>query len=125
MRTVVAELSQRFDLVLIDSPPVLPVADAMILSSYVDGVLIVVSAGQTRRGELRRTAEKLAQAGGPVVGTVLNKAAAHEEYGYYGSYEPYVLPGNNAGVDGAAARNGRGRQNGTPLPSGQPGWHDN
>ena len=37
MRAVVAELAQRFDMVLIDSPPVLPVADAMILSGYADG----------------------------------------------------------------------------------------
>ena len=82
-----------FDLVLIDSPPVLPVADALILSSYVDAVLLVVASGQTRRGELRRTMEKLAQAGAPVVGAVLNKASAQQGYGYYGGYQPYVLPG--------------------------------
>jgi capsular exopolysaccharide synthesis family protein len=128
MHGVVAGLAQRFDLVLIDSPPVLPVADAMILSSYVDAVLLVVSAGQTRRGELRRTMEKLGHASAPVVGTVLNKASAQEEYGYYGSYAPYVLPeagGMNGGADGGAARNGRGKQNGAPLQSGQPGRHEN
>jgi capsular exopolysaccharide synthesis family protein len=123
MRAVVSELAQQFDLVLIDSPPVLPVADAMILSSYADAVLLVVASGQTRRGELRRTAEKLAQANAPVVGAVLNKATAQEEYGYYGSYQPYVLPGN-AAADGGAARNGHSKQNGAPLPSGQPGRLD-
>ncbi len=123
MRAVVAELSKRFDLVLIDSPPVLPVADAMILSSYVDGVLLVVAAGQTRRAELRHTVDKLAQAGAPVVGAVLNKAAGQDEYGYYGGYLPYTLAPGAATGDSATSRNGRGNQNGFRLPSGQPGRH--
>jgi polysaccharide biosynthesis transport protein len=126
MRSVVAELAQRFDVVLIDSPPVLPVSDAMILSGYADGVVLVVATGQTRLAELRRTKEKLARAGAPVVGAVLNKATAQDEYGYYGRYQPYV-PLKGAFFDGAAARrgrenrNGREKQNGFPLPSGQPG----
>jgi len=80
MRAVVAELGQRFDLVL-----------ALILSGYVDAVLVVVAARQTRRADLRRTMGKLAQAGAPVVGAVLNKAAPQDEYGYYGGYRPYTL----------------------------------
>jgi polysaccharide biosynthesis transport protein len=119
MGAVVGELSQRFDLVIIDSPPVLPVADAMILSSYADAALLVVSSGQTRRGELRRTLEKLSQANAPVVGAVLNKASTQDEYGYYGAYQPYVLPGS-----GEAVQHVHGRQNGNPLPSGQHGRHD-
>jgi succinoglycan biosynthesis transport protein ExoP len=127
MRSVIAELAEQFDIVLIDSPPVLPVADAMILSRYADAVLLVVAAGQTRRAELRRTGEKLAQAGAPVVGVVLNKAAAQDEYGYgygyYGAYQPYVLP-EDTSLDGAeVTQSGRGKQNGFPLPSGQPGRH--
>jgi Mrp family chromosome partitioning ATPase len=92
----------------------------MILSSYADGVLLVVASGQTRRGELRRTTEKLAQAGAPVVGCVLNKASAQQGYGYYGGYRPYGVPGN-AATDNGPAWNERGKQNGAPLPSGQPG----
>jgi capsular exopolysaccharide synthesis family protein len=92
MRSIVAELAERFDIVLIDSPPVLPVADALILSGYADAVLVVAVAGQTRRAELRRTTEKLAQAGAPVVGIVLNKAGPQGDYGYYGGYQPIVLP---------------------------------
>jgi succinoglycan biosynthesis transport protein ExoP len=103
MRAVLAELAQRFDIVLIDSPPVLPVADAMILSGYADGVVLVVSTGQTRRAELRRTREKLGQAGAAVVGAVLNKATAQDAYGYYGGYRPYVLP--KGALDGAQAKN--------------------
>jgi succinoglycan biosynthesis transport protein ExoP len=123
MRAVFAELSKRFDLVLIDSPPVLPVADAMILSGYADAVLLIVAAGQTRRAELRRTMGKLAQAGAPVVGAVLNKAAAQDEYSYYGGYRPYTLAAGAATRDSKASRNGRGNQNGSHLPTGQPGRH--
>jgi succinoglycan biosynthesis transport protein ExoP len=123
MRSVLAELAEQFDIVLIDSPPVLPVADAMILSGYADAVLLVVAAGQTKRGELRRTAEKLAQAGAPVVGAVLNKATAQDEYGYYGGYQPYVLP-DDVSLDATKNyQNGRLKQNGSPPPSGRQGRH--
>jgi capsular exopolysaccharide synthesis family protein len=88
-RELFAELAERFDLALIDSPPVLPVADAMILTSYADGVLIVVASGQTRRTELQRTTEKLAQANAPIVGMVLNKVSAESGYGRYGRYGRY------------------------------------
>jgi capsular exopolysaccharide synthesis family protein len=118
MREVVAELAQRFDVVLIDSPPVLPVADAIILSDYVDGVLLVVAAGRTRRAELRRTAEKLAQAGAPVVGAVLNKCTAQEDYGYEAGYQPY-----GARVAGEG-RHGRGREDGHSARPTQQGRRD-
>jgi succinoglycan biosynthesis transport protein ExoP len=114
MREVIAELTRRFDLVLIDSPPVLPVADAIILSGLVDGVLVVAAGGQTRRAELRRTSQKLAQGGAPVIGAVLNKSSAQGEYGYYDTYQPYVLPAS-------ASRHARGRENGMAESSGQPG----
>ena len=124
MRSLVDELAGRFDIVLIDSPPVLPVADALILSSYADAVLLVVSAGHTRKAELRHAAEKLGHASAPVVGAVLNKAMARDGYGYYGNYQAYVVP--SAGASGhrlpRAAQNGAGQQDGLPLPSG-PGRH--
>jgi capsular exopolysaccharide synthesis family protein len=124
MRSLIDDLAGRFDIVLIDSPPVLPVADALILSRYADAVLLVVAAASTRRAELRRAAEKLAQASAPVVGAVLNKATAQDGYGYgYGSgYRPYVTSAGSPN-GGKANQNGHGRQNGSPLPSGQPGRH--
>jgi polysaccharide biosynthesis transport protein len=90
---VLATLREEFDLVLIDSPPVLPVTDAMVLSSYADGTLLVVAAGQTRRAELQRASEKFAQAHAPLLGIVLNEVSRQSgngsqygvEYGY-GSY---------------------------------------
>jgi succinoglycan biosynthesis transport protein ExoP len=125
MRSLVDDLAKRFDIVLIDSPPVLPVADALILSGYADAVVLVVAAGSTRRAGLRRAAEKLAQAGAPVVGAVLNKATAQDGYGhgYYGGYQPYVVPRGESADGSRTTQNGHGKQNGSPLPSGQPGRH--
>ena len=109
-RDLFGELAERFDLVLIDSPPVLPVADAMILTSYADGVLLVVASGQTRRTELQRTTEKLAQANAPVVGMVLNKVNTYSGYGRYGGTEAtagYGAYGHYSYVQHAGARRGR------------------
>jgi capsular exopolysaccharide synthesis family protein len=93
-RQVFAALREKFDLVLVDSPPVLPVTDAMVLSTYADGTLVVVAAGQTRQAALQRTAERFAQAKAPVVGIVLNQVTKENGYGYgygygssYGSYQ--------------------------------------
>ena len=81
-RQVFATLRENFDLVLVDSPPVLPVTDAMVLSTYADGTLVVVAAGQTRQAALHRTAERFAQAKAPLVGIVLNQVTKENGYGY-------------------------------------------
>jgi capsular exopolysaccharide synthesis family protein len=90
---IFATLRENFDLVLVDSPPVLPVTDAMILAGCADTTLIVAAAGQTRRAQLHRTAERFAQAKAPVAGIVLNEVSKQDGYyggyGYgYGSYQP-------------------------------------
>jgi capsular exopolysaccharide synthesis family protein len=94
-RRVFETLRENFDLVLVDSPPVLPVTDALVLSKYADGTLLVVAAGQTKRAELERAAERFSQAKSAVVGIVLNEVTKQSgydgAYGYgygYGSYEP-------------------------------------
>ncbi len=90
-RDIFTRLRDDFDLVLIDSPPVLPVTDAAILSRYADATLLLAAAGQTRRGDLHRAAEKLDQVGATILGTVLNKVTRHtgRTYGYGYSYKPY------------------------------------
>jgi len=86
-RKIFASLAESFDLVLVDSPPLLPVTDAVVLSKQVDGTLLVVAPGQTKRVTLRRSAEKLAQVNAPVVGMILNGVAERSGYGYgYGYY---------------------------------------
>jgi capsular exopolysaccharide synthesis family protein len=79
------------DIVLIDSPPVLPVADAAVVSTRVDGTLLVASVGSSTRKHVHRAMEMLRQVEAPVIGAILNRATGESGYGYgygYGySYE--------------------------------------
>jgi capsular exopolysaccharide synthesis family protein len=87
MRKLLHVLAQQVDIVLLDSPPVLPVADAMALARSVDGVLLVIVAGHTRRQAARQAVEGLRQVGANVVGVVLNAVPTHRgSYYHYGEY---------------------------------------
>ncbi|MGH7320581.1 MAG: CpsD/CapB family tyrosine-protein kinase, partial [Candidatus Rokuibacteriota bacterium] len=65
-------LATDYDLVLLDSPPVLAVSDALLLAPMVDGVLLVLKSGVVTEEEARRAKERLEEAGGHVLGLVLN-----------------------------------------------------
>ena len=95
VRTLIADIAQGAEIVLIDCPPTLPVTDALLLSRLIDGMLIVASAGVTKRRDLQRTCELLRQVGAPLLGTILNRVPARGGYGYdYGYYydEAYSSP---------------------------------
>lgn len=88
MRVLLQELSKSFDLVILDTPPVLATADAGILASLADGVLLVVRAGQTDRVAAKRAHQQLVNVKARVVGTVLNDPGGEvSQYGDY--YYPY------------------------------------
>jgi len=81
------------DIVLIDCPPVLPVTDSAIISSRVDGTLLVATAGTTTRKQLVRAVELLRQVGAPLVGSILNNAPSEGGYSYvYHRYEGRLDP---------------------------------
>lgn len=88
---VLASLRVDGGLVLLDTPPVLPVTDALVVSKWVDATLLVTSAGRTTRRQVQRTMELLTQIDAPLVGTVLNQAPSGTSgYGYgYGSGSYY------------------------------------
>lgn len=84
---IFSALKSQNVMVLIDCPPVLPVTDAAVLSSRVDGTVLVASAGSTTGKDLGRALELLGQVGAPILGTVLNGVSAEGGYGYqYGYY---------------------------------------
>ena len=84
---VLASIAASGALVLIDSPPVLPVTDALVLAAKVDAVLLVGVAGVTNRRDATRAAELLGQVQAPLVGAVLNAVTSEAGYGYsYGFY---------------------------------------
>lgn len=89
MQELLDELSLRYDTILIDSPPMLPVTDATVLTRIADGAVIVVGAGRTHRGQLGESLATLETAGAKLFGLVLNKIARRDampyvyENGYY------------------------------------------
>jgi capsular exopolysaccharide synthesis family protein len=88
MAMVIARLAKENDIVLIDAPPLLSIADASTMGSVVDGVLMVVDAQSTTRSEIEQSAIQLDQVGANILGVILNKfdprRAWVRSYHYYG-----------------------------------------
>jgi non-specific protein-tyrosine kinase len=102
---VFAALAAGADIVLIDSPPVLPVTDALVLFRHVDSTLMVFSAGTTTRKAAGAALAKVRQVNGPVIGAVLNGVKSDSGYGYTYAYETGAgAEGGNAGVKDEPAR---------------------
>jgi succinoglycan biosynthesis transport protein ExoP len=86
MNHLMQTLSDRCDLVIFDTPPVLPVTDAVVLGAQVDGVLMVARYGRTLRHSAAESARRLEAVGANVVGFVLNALPAADSRGYYADY---------------------------------------
>jgi len=83
MEKLILRLRQDFDHVIIDSPPILPLTDATILSNLVDGIIMIVECEATSRAALNRACRVMEHAGGKILGTVFNKVDVRRD-GYYG-----------------------------------------
>jgi capsular exopolysaccharide synthesis family protein len=83
MEQAIAALKSRADIVIFDAPPVVSVTDAVVLGTKVDGVLLVASAGRTRREHAQRAKELLERVHIRIVGTVLNNAPRGAILGRY------------------------------------------
>jgi tyrosine-protein kinase Etk/Wzc len=102
MKFLVSQFAEEYDYVIFDSAPVLAVSDPLILSKLVDGVILVVSAGQTASSALTKTADMLSHVGANVLGVVLNRfdirrayglVSTSSGYGYYGYADKYGANG--------------------------------
>jgi polysaccharide biosynthesis transport protein len=82
MTELLSSLTTRVDVVMVDSPPTLAVADALALAKQVDGVILVIDAGRTSRESARQTLRALEYAGARILGAVLNRAPDRGAYGY-------------------------------------------
>lgn len=112
-RKVLDELSNAYDRVIFDSPPVAVVTDAAILSKHVDGTLLIVKCMQTSRDAAKHAVSVLADIEANILGAVLNdldltnrKYGRHYYYHYYKKYGYYYEPNQNEGDD----------NRGTPTP---------
>ena len=87
MSKIIAMNARAFDHVIIDTAPVLGLADSMVLSRLVDGVILVASAGQTPKDSIKSSIRRMAQVRAPVLGMVLNSVDLESpDYAYYSSY---------------------------------------
>ena len=102
MKQVIETLAANFDYVIIDSPPVSSFADSLILSSLVEGVIIVVKGGVTPREMAQRTKTHLQSVGAKILGVVINqiKLQPHDYY-YYSTYYSRYYYGGDKNEEGA------------------------
>ena len=85
MTDIIQEMKEMYDLVIFDTPPVLAVTDAQVLSTKVDGVLFVVPQGEVKKNELDEAADRMESVKANVLGSVLNKVDTDSDtYYYYG-----------------------------------------
>jgi capsular exopolysaccharide synthesis family protein len=96
--SLLQRLEEAADIVIVDSPPVLAVADPIVLASRVDGTLVVVDTQKTRAGALRQAQESLAKSGTTMLGGILNKLGKNAGSYYYYYYRGYY---GDDGSDGA------------------------
>ncbi len=95
MRKLLGILSERFTHIVLDSPPAISFTDASILSTMVDGVVIVVHSGRSSRAVVRRAKQQLLDVGAHIFGVVLNNVKLEtQDYYYSGYYSSYYTEGD-------------------------------
>jgi len=95
MKATLEELKQKFDIVLFDSPPIIAVTDAAVLSSQLDGVILVIKSGQTDREATFRAFTLLKNVKTRVLGALLNGVQIESMYGSYYYYYHYYYYGKD------------------------------
>jgi capsular exopolysaccharide synthesis family protein len=95
MKDLLGETGQVFDIVLLDSPPVLAAIDSVVISTVAENVVIVLRGGKTRRKPFLAALEELRKARANILGVIINAAdlrkegAYYEKYYHYHQYGPY------------------------------------
>lgn len=104
MRRLLGQLSERFAHIIIDSPPAISFTDASILSTMVDGVMLVVHGGRSSRAVVRRAKQQLLDVGAHIFGVVLNNVKLEtQDYYYSGYYSNYYSTETDGGRDPSAS----------------------
>jgi len=97
MENLIEDLKNKFDIILIDSPPLLAVTDAFVCMKHVNQFIMVVRFGKTEKGGLDRSIDQLRQTNSPLTGVILNDVNESNSYGkgYYYNYYQYYYADNN------------------------------
>jgi tyrosine-protein kinase Etk/Wzc len=98
MKAFFALIKDKYDIILLDSPPLIAVTDSEILSSIVDSTILVVSAGITETELLEKSVGLIKRDGSSFIGTVLNNFSYRSGYGSYYKYYYYYSHTGDAGV---------------------------
>jgi capsular exopolysaccharide synthesis family protein len=96
MSRLVAQLESEWDIILFDSPPIVAVTDASMISGELDAIALVVKAGQTERSAVDRALDTIQKVKAPLIGAILNGASQDSlggKYAYYYSYYNYYYSG--------------------------------
>ena len=101
---LLADLEKEADLIILDSPPVLTVADALVLAPRVNGVLLVVEVGSTRRGAIQKAADALLHTDARMLGVALNRLTLRRSAYYYHYYQQYYRRYEDDGKDSSRRR---------------------
>ncbi len=111
MRRLLHLLGEHFTHIIIDSPPAISFTDASILSTMVDGVMLVVHGGRSSRAVVRRAKQQLMDVGAHIFGIVLNnvKMEGTDYYGYGGYYSNYYAQDDDDDADESAPAGATGR----------------
>lgn len=125
MVDLMARVKQSYDLVFFDSPPILGVSDGSVLASECDVTIMVIQHRRFPRSMLQRVKQAVSQAGGTLIGVVLNNVdARHDEgYTYYSGYNDYYAkqsgerPAKTAAAAPTPRRSIKGAQEPAPVPA--------
>jgi capsular exopolysaccharide synthesis family protein len=99
-KQIMADLGERYDRIILDSPPLQAVADAAVLGRLSDGVILVAKSGKTKREDLARSARQLRDVQARIVGVVINNLdLSSRTYGYYNYAYSYADPKPASEVD--------------------------
>ena len=111
MGTILAEAGEAYDVVIADTPPGLPVTDAVLLAKKADAAIVVLKYHKSRRSEAQEFLNTLRRASASPVGTVLNRLSpGGRGYYYYYYYYDYRYAGGSDAEDGEGRRRGRKRR---------------
>jgi capsular exopolysaccharide synthesis family protein len=88
MSFFISFLKRRFDFIVIDTPPIIPASDALILAPFVDGTLLIARAGKTNRQLVKKAVDQIKASKANLLGVVLNELDFKRE-GYYKYYTKY------------------------------------
>jgi succinoglycan biosynthesis transport protein ExoP len=99
MRELMAQWRSEYDHIIIDTPPVLPFADALVMSAMADGVILVARSGVSRQKALVRARDILARMGTNIIGFVLNSVKRRESYYDYPQYQLAARDEGNVPTD--------------------------